>query len=782
MKPNLLLAIALLYLVWQPPNKLYAQSISGLINQYARVTAMTTNSVTVSSASGFAIGDLVLLIQMDGDLNTAAGADAGNYEFNIIQSIVGNTFTFASIARTYNPTAQKVQLVKVPIYTDVSVDGELSAANYDSSTGTGGVLALYACGTLTLNADIETWGRGFRGANTTEMAIPAPATGDIVSQGEGIAPAYTNTSLGYGQSPAGGVGGGAGMQYPGGFGGFGGGGGGGVGGGGGGGGCPGGSGVAGYGGNAGFGTTSGMFGENGQNASGTGYFNSADNKIFMGGGGGYEAHKSPYGGGGDGGGIIIIVAAEIIGNGHIIKADGAESFHAGNCLTAPYEVQDHFGGGGGGQILLHSPIYTGNLLLSAQGGNTNSCMEVAGGGGGGGIWVSGALPANVSTDVSGGTAPNLAAGAPAGMQQRGGNGLVITSSLNIFIAGACNCPPVNCDDEFCFTIDSVNPLSCECMHIPAVFNCDDGDCTTTDGLDAATCQCTHTPNTFDCDDGDCLTVDVINPATCNCTHVPIVPECDDENCATTDTYNTSTCECEFTPLAIDCNDNDCNTADSYDPATCICVHTPIEPLNCDDGLCATTDSYAPATCTCLHAPVPPLDCDDGDCNTADTYNTNTCACEYAPITPNACDDGDCNTADSYDTNLCQCVHAPIAPPNCDDNNAATTDSYNSATCTCEHSSIPDLRITVLPTAFSPNNDGVNDTFGAFGNDDIATWSMTIYNRWGQKVFESNNMTERWDGNYQDMPQEIGVYVYSVTYTLNGSNETYHLHHNITLIR
>ncbi|MBK8473401.1 MAG: hypothetical protein IPL33_15350 [Sphingobacteriales bacterium] len=47
----------------------------GTYQPICRVTAMTTNSVTVSSASGFAIGDLVLLVQMDGDLNTAAGAD-----------------------------------------------------------------------------------------------------------------------------------------------------------------------------------------------------------------------------------------------------------------------------------------------------------------------------------------------------------------------------------------------------------------------------------------------------------------------------------------------------------------------------------------------------------------------------------------------------------------------------------------------------------------------------------------------------------------------------------
>lgn len=782
MKPSLLLFLALIGAFLCPLHFVSAQTINGVINQYTRITALTPTSVTVNNANGFAVGDLVLLIQMDGDPNSATGADAGNYEFNIIQSIIGTTFNFTAIERSYNPTNQTVQLVKVPIYTDVTATGEVSAPNYDSANGTGGIIAMYVCGTLTLNADIEVWGRGFRGANTTELAVPPPATGDVVSQGQGISSVYTNTSLAYGQSPSGGVGGGAGMQYPGGFGGFGGGGGGGVGGGGGGGGCPGGGGVAGHGGNCGFSGTFGGTGEDGQDAAGTGYFNAATNKVFMGGGGGYEAHKSPYGGGGDGGGIIIIVAAEIVGNGYTIKADGAVSFHAGICATAPYEVMDHFGGGGGGQILIDCPQFTGNLTLSAEGGDSNSCGEVAGGGGGGGVWVNGVLPATITTNVTGGAAVNILPGSPVGFQQIGGDGLVIENGLDLVIDGACGCPPVNCDDGLCFTIDSVNPLSCNCMHIPAVFNCDDADCTTNDGLDALTCECTHTPNTFDCDDGDCLTVDVINPTTCECTHVPIEPVCDDSDCSTTDTYNLITCQCEYTPIIVDCNDGNCNTTDNYDNVVCECVHTPIPPPDCNDSLCSTADSYNAATCQCEHAPIPPLDCDDDNCNTVDNYNNITCQCEHAPITPGACDDDDCNTADSYNTALCQCVHTPIPPTDCNDNNATTTDTYNTATCECEHVLIPDVRATVFLTAFSPNGDGVNDYFGAFSNDNISQLHLIIYNRWGQLVFEGLNIDEKWDGQYNDMPQEIGVFVYQAEYSIVGSDATILQHGNFTLIR
>ncbi len=66
---------------------------------------------------------------------------------------------------------------------------------------------------------------------------------------------------------------------------------------------------------------------------------------------------------------------------------------------------------------------------------------------------------------------------------------------------------------------------------------------------------------------------------------------------------------------------------------------------------------------------------------------------------------------------------------------------------------------LVPTAFSPNGDGVNDVFHAILRGQVQLISLSIYNRWGEKVFESDNWDSGWNGTYQDIAQPIGVYVY-----------------------
>jgi gliding motility-associated-like protein len=66
----------------------------------------------------------------------------------------------------------------------------------------------------------------------------------------------------------------------------------------------------------------------------------------------------------------------------------------------------------------------------------------------------------------------------------------------------------------------------------------------------------------------------------------------------------------------------------------------------------------------------------------------------------------------------------------------------------------------IPSAFTPNGDGNNDVFQIYGNC-IASMKISIFNRWGEKVFESNEINQAWDGFYNGAIQ-TGVY----TYTLN----------------
>ena len=78
----------------------------------------------------------------------------------------------------------------------------------------------------------------------------------------------------------------------------------------------------------------------------------------------------------------------------------------------------------------------------------------------------------------------------------------------------------------------------------------------------------------------------------------------------------------------------------------------------------------------------------------------------------------------------------------------------------------------VPSAFSPGNgDGLNDKLHVYGNG-IKKASLMIFNRWGEKVFETDHITLGWDGIYKNEPQPSGVYSFSaeVEY-LNGEKRT-----------
>ncbi|MFN0215177.1 MAG: PKD domain-containing protein [Saprospiraceae bacterium] len=73
----------------------------------------------------------------------------------------------------------------------------------------------------------------------------------------------------------------------------------------------------------------------------------------------------------------------------------------------------------------------------------------------------------------------------------------------------------------------------------------------------------------------------------------------------------------------------------------------------------------------------------------------------------------------------------------------------------------------MPNAFTPNGDGKNDDFFGKGFlNGVTNFKMTIWNRWGEMVFETNNPNDKWNGekrNSGSMSPE-GVYIYTVTFT------------------
>lgn len=419
-------------LLWLGGMMLLAQptSLGGTLSLDASaVTAIdpANASVTVANAAPFASGDRVLLIQMQGASistandssfgNLSAFNGAGNYELNVVCDVrPGNEIVLENtLAGTYASSgvgSAGLQLIEVPQYDDVNINNTLTAPAWNGSTG--GVLIFEAAGTVTLNADIDMSGQGFRGGAYLDMDVDEPgvicsnffpfantrfmayhytlADQDGADKGEGIAPKAVGQEYGRGHQSNGGgggnehdAGGGGGANY----------------------------GVGGIGGERLAGSCNGEFpGIGGLSLAGAGYL-SANQGIFMGGGGGAghsnnEINDPDYPGG-DGGGIVILVADQVVGNGHTIRANG-EGF---SVMGGAAFNDGGSGGGGGGTVILHVNGLTGALTAEARGGkgtDVNSaspsgsgCSGAGGGGGGGVVWTNVAL-AGLTTDVVGGPA------------------------------------------------------------------------------------------------------------------------------------------------------------------------------------------------------------------------------------------------------------------------------------------------------------------------------------------------------------------------------------------
>jgi gliding motility-associated-like protein len=73
----------------------------------------------------------------------------------------------------------------------------------------------------------------------------------------------------------------------------------------------------------------------------------------------------------------------------------------------------------------------------------------------------------------------------------------------------------------------------------------------------------------------------------------------------------------------------------------------------------------------------------------------------------------------------------------------------------------------MPTAFSPNGDGKNDLLRPllFGN--VKSYRFTLYNRWGEVIYQATELQKGWDGKVAGALQETSVFVWTCTYQLEG---------------
>ena len=88
---------------------------------------------------------------------------------------------------------------------------------------------------------------------------------------------------------------------------------------------------------------------------------------------------------------------------------------------------------------------------------------------------------------------------------------------------------------------------------------------------------------------------------------------------------------------------------------------------------------------------------------------------------------------------------------------------------------------LIPTGFSPNGDGENDVFHVL-NKNLAQLDLQVFNRWGEKVYETTDWTVGWDGTYHGMKADVGVYVWQCSYRFLGEVGTKTAKGNVTLIR
>ena len=75
----------------------------------------------------------------------------------------------------------------------------------------------------------------------------------------------------------------------------------------------------------------------------------------------------------------------------------------------------------------------------------------------------------------------------------------------------------------------------------------------------------------------------------------------------------------------------------------------------------------------------------------------------------------------------------------------------------------------IPEVISPNGDGTNDLFRVFYPESaqVTEFTLSVFNRWGQKVFMSSDIDQGWDGTKNGTPQNMDTYLYIANFRING---------------
>jgi gliding motility-associated-like protein len=91
-------------------------------------------------------------------------------------------------------------------------------------------------------------------------------------------------------------------------------------------------------------------------------------------------------------------------------------------------------------------------------------------------------------------------------------------------------------------------------------------------------------------------------------------------------------------------------------------------------------------------------------------------------------------------------------------------------------------LIAVPTAFSPNGDGLNDGLYPLNAYKASNLKFRVFNRFGDMIFETNDWTKRWDGRLDGTPQPTGVYMWTLTYYDAEKKKQYNYRGNTMLVR
>lgn len=697
---------------------LYGQNTPVVLNKYTAVSNINGKNVTVASASDFSAGDKVLIIQMQGAVvnttNSASFGDivnynnAGNYEFSEIASVNGNIIYLKNfLCKAYSPD-EKVQLIKVVFFNGaVLINETLTCKAWDGTTG--GVLVLESISAIVFDSSIDVSGKGFRGGdvgngflcNSNGYAI---ATGAGI-KGEGIALINDNQKSGGGHSANGGGGSFAGNA--------------------------GASGGANYGDGGIGGKEYNRCGTSKQGVKGQKLDYSVPGKIFMGGGGGggQQDNSGIIYPGGNGGGIVILKAP-------VIKGANKKIISNGNDVSADTKDEGGSGGGAGGTVILLCNSAEGSLEIQANGGNGNSnfneiftadCHGPGGGGGGGLLGLSTTnIPPNIIFTARGGKAGkvlnpssscyNTTHGATDGAP----GGAVFNISLPLAASLNLGNDTILCPGE---TITVNAPLGF------TNYLWSTGSTGTSITITSTGKYSLQVTNSSGCKAVDTIEVEILN--------------------SLDDKLGRSRGICKDSTILLDAGNFKTYLWQDGSSNRDFLVTKPgiYQVTVTTETGCSISGRVS---ITAFPEPIAYLGKD-----------TAICFIQGADLELSL---GGSWQLYLWKDNSTNPVLAVTTPGNywitaIDNNGCKTTDTIiikqaNAADCNDKYE-------YYIPNAFSPDNNGNNDTFKAilrnFGK--IEQFNLSVYNRWGQKIFTSNTSLKGWDGKINGKEVAAGSYIW-----------------------